>query len=340
MKSVALVGTGNVGRQVYAQLQVQPTVNIVALCNSTKMLVCSEGQAAIGDLERDGVPADIPALLSFLAQIAASGGNPVLVDCTASLAFPDCYKACVGLGASVVAANKTIFERPWSDVSVLMGNERFAYEATCGAGLPVIATIKGLLAAGDEVKRVEGLLSGTLAYVFSEVERGVKFSEAVLNAKEKGYTEPDPRDDLSGKDVQRKLMVLARSLGLSFDIEHVSVGSLVPAHCQAIPLASFLSTELPALDPQFESMRQEADKSGAVLRFVAEISAETMTAAVGVKAVDKASMLAAAHGTDNVFHIVTKRYPRGMTIVGAGAGAEVTAMGVVTDILGLKAKVS
>jgi len=333
MKAVAIVGLGNVGGELVRQVLSQRSeVRLVACCNSRCMRLCEEGFQSEPKLAETDQPFSLDVLLAFLGRQEC----PVLVDCTASLSFPSAYANCLQCGLRVVTANKSIFERPWSEVQALVSSPHFAYEATCGAGLPIISTLKALVATGDTVERVTGLLSGTLAYVFSELESGTSFSAAVLQAKALGYTEPDPRDDLSGRDVQRKLLVLARTLGLPVEAAQVSTQSLVPADWAEASLPDFLRTGLLSMDADLERKRQSAAAELSVLRFVAALDVRTQTASVQLQAVAANSALGQAHGTDNVFHMVTQRYPKGLTISGAGAGPAVTAMGIFADILGVR----
>lgn len=333
MKSVAIVGLGNVGGELVRQVLAQNCeVKVVVCCNSRYMRLCEEGFKSEPRLDENDQCFDVEALLKFLS----SQEHPVLVDCTASTSFPSTYSRCLQCGLSVVTANKSVFERSWTEVQPLVSSPHFAYEATCGAGLPIISTLKALVATGDVVESVTGLLSGTLAYVFSELEGGCQFSAAVLQAKSLGYTEPDPRDDLSGRDVQRKLLVLARTLRLPIEADQVDTQSLVPPDWIGSSLQDFLETGLPSMDADLERKRQIAASENSVLRFVAALNAKTQTASVQVQAIEKNSALGQAHGTDNVFHIVSQRYPRGLTIAGAGAGASVTATGLFSDILGVR----
>lgn len=333
MKAVAIVGLGNVGGELARQLLSQHNgVSLVACCNSRYMRLCEEGFQSEPKLDEMDQSFSLEVLLTFLCRQECA----VLVDCTASLSFPSTYSNCLQCGVRVVTANKSIFERPWSEVQLLVRSPHFAYEATCGAGLPIISTMKALVATGDTIERVTGLLSGTLAYVFSELESGTSFSAAVLQAKALGFTEPDPRDDLSGRDVQRKLLVLARTLCLPLEAAQVLTHSLVPADWAEAPLEDFLRTGLMSMDVDLEAKRQRAAAESSVLRFVADLDVRLQTASVQLQAVAASSALGQVHGTDNVFHIVTQRYPRGLTISGAGAGPAVTAMGIFTDILGVR----
>jgi homoserine dehydrogenase len=202
-----------------------------------------------------------------------------------------------------------------------------------GAGLPIIDTYHKLIESGDRVDRIEGLLSGTLGYVLSEVGSGTPFSRAVRAAMSRGYTEPDPRDDLSGMDVGRKALILARLLGYTGELPRASVESLVPKWARALSLEEFLA-RLPELDDAWRRRVERAAAEGAVLRYVATVTPTRI--AVGLREIPESSPLAAIKGSDNQLVFTTARYKANpLVITGPGAGAEVTAAGVLNDILRL-----
>jgi aspartokinase/homoserine dehydrogenase 1 len=210
---------------------------------------------------------------------------------------------------------------------------RILHEATVGAGLPIIDTYHKLVESGDRVDRIEGLLSGTLGYVLSEVSEGIPFSRAVRSAMKRGYTEPDPRDDLSGMDVARKALILARLLGYRGELRQRGVQPLVPKWARALSLGDFLE-RLEELDPPWKRRVAAATEQGSVLRYVARVTRTRL--AVGVQAVPATSPLAAIKGSDNQLVFITARYKANpLVITGPGAGAEVTAAGVLNDILRL-----
>jgi aspartokinase/homoserine dehydrogenase 1 len=202
-----------------------------------------------------------------------------------------------------------------------------------GAGLPIIDTYHKLVESGDTVTRIEGLLSGTLGYVLSEVSAGTPFSRAVRSAMAKGYTEPDPRDDLSGMDVARKALILARLLGYTGELHRRAVESLVPRWARTISREAFLK-RLEELDSPWQERVRAAAQNDAVLRYVASVSADEVR--VGVQTVPISSPFAAIKGSDNQLVFTTTRYKENpLVITGPGAGAEVTAAGVLNDILRL-----
>lgn len=283
----------------------------------------------------DGRAAGAVEAVTHIASYALS--RPVLVDLTADDTAPALQEALTH-GMDLVLANKRPLadRRPVSDAlwqTARARGRRILHEATVGAGLPIIDTYHKLVESGDRVLRIEGLLSGTLGYVLSEVAAGAAFSEAVRSAMAKGYTEPDPRDDLSGMDVARKALILARLMGYPGELRRNAVESLVPLWARSLPLQEFLD-RLKELDAGWKRRVDKASEDGAVLRYVAVVSAAKFT--VGVRSVPADSPFAAMRGSDNQLVFTTARYrDNPLVITGPGAGAEVTAAGVLNDILRL-----
>jgi aspartokinase/homoserine dehydrogenase 1 len=238
----------------------------------------------------------------------------------------------------LVLANKRPLadERSVSDLlwqTARARGRRILHEATVGAGLPIIDTYHKLVESGDQVERIEGLLSGTLGFVLDEVSAGTPFSQAVRRAMDLGYTEPDPREDLSGMDVARKALILARLLGYPGELSPTSVESLVPPWAHSLTREEFLQ-RLKELDQPWSLRVGEARQSGAVLRYIAQVTPSKV--AVGVRAVQERSPFARVKGSDNQLVFTTTRYKTNpLVITGPGAGAEVTAAGVLNDILRL-----
>jgi aspartokinase/homoserine dehydrogenase 1 len=263
--------------------------------------------------------------------------SPVLVDLTADETAPIIRQA-LHAGMDVVLANK----RPLSGsrqthaellAAAAEAGQRILFEATVGAGLPILDTYKKLAESGDRVLKIEGCVSGTLGFLLTEIGRGRSFSESLGRAMEKGYTEPDPRDDLSGADVGRKALILGRLLGFEGEPADVEVESLVPQAYRDLSLAAFLG-RLKELDHGWEQRAAAARAKGATLRYVVSVTKSRI--AVGLKAVDGTSPFASLKGTDNQIAFTTARYRQNPLIVtGPGAGRDVTAAGVLNDILGL-----
>jgi bifunctional aspartokinase / homoserine dehydrogenase 1 len=288
----------------------------------------------LADLPK-GQPATTLEAVSHIAAYALT--RPVLVDLTAD-DTAEVLEQALTHGMDLVLANK----RPLADRQEVSNTlwqtarargRRILHEATVGAGLPIIDTYHKLVESGDRVNRIEGLLSGTLGYVLSQVSDGVPFSKAVRTAMAKGYTEPDPRDDLSGMDVARKALILARLLGYRGELSQSGVESLVPDWGRTLSRESFLD-RLPELDSHWKNRVDAAAVENSVLRYVASATVEEV--AVGVQAVPVTSALASIKGSDNQLVFTTERYNTNpLVITGPGAGAEVTAAGVLNDILRL-----
>jgi homoserine dehydrogenase len=282
-----------------------------------------------------GRPGTAEEAIAHIAGYALT--RPVVVDLTAD-DTGDALEAALTHGMDLVLANKrplagrrAASESLWQTARAR--GRRILHEATVGAGLPIIDTYHKLTESGDRVERIEGLLSGTLGYVLSEVGDGVPFSRAVRSAMRLGYTEPDPRDDLSGMDVGRKALILARLLGYRGELSRQAVESLVPKWARALPPAQFLA-RLGELDPSWKRRVDAARAQGNVLRYVATVTPGKI--AVGLKAVPAGSPLASIKGSDNQLVFTTARYKANPLVIrGPGAGAEVTAAGVLNDILRL-----
>ncbi|MDF3043755.1 MAG: akhSDH1 [Thermomicrobiales bacterium] len=210
------------------------------------------------------------------------------------------------------------------------------YEATCGAGLPVISTLRSLLDSGDEPIEIVGALSGTLGAIFTDLGNQASFSQAVRSAKAKGFTEPDPRDDLSGLDVARKALILARTIGRQVNLDEIAIENLVPEALGTVGVPEFMD-RVGELDAEWARRAEAARAAGATLKYVATVPAEGAIA-VGVREVPADSLLGALQGPENVVVIRTARYDANpLTIVGPGAGAAVTAAGMTSDMLALGA---
>ena len=355
---VIVLGFGLIGRELALQLAQRRTpdggrltapVRVVAVIDRSgyvfdprgltpkKLTALAEAKAAGTPLasQPDGVRATDEAALRAIATHALE--RPIVVDVTASETSPT-LEVAIAAGMDLVLANKrplVTTGRNGKGLAKLAAarGRRMLHEATVGAGLPVIDTINKLVASGDRILQIEGCPSGTLGFLFSEMSRGTKFSDALRSAMAKGYTEPDPRDDLSGMDVARKALILGRLLGYSGDLSAIKVESLVPVPLRKLPLADFLA-RASEVDADWATRVSDAQHRGEVLRYRIIVTSKTVR--VGVVAVDSSSPLGSLGGTDNLFAFTTTRYKTNpLVITGPGAGAGVTAAGVFTDVLTL-----
>jgi aspartokinase/homoserine dehydrogenase 1 len=265
--------------------------------------------------------------------------NAALVDCTVGPTIVDAYPAFIKANLHIVTPNKWANALPWRRYSALMAEldrrkRHFLFEANVGAGLPVVSTLRDLIASGDEIVRIEGILSGTLSYLFNTFDGSVPFSALVRDAHGMAFTEPDPREDLSGQDVARKLLILGRQIGLQMDLDEVRVDSLVPRALAGGAFTPKFFTAYQRTDAEIAARVRRAAARGAVLRYVGTLAGGKARA--GLKEFPRTHPVASAKGSDNLIAFTTKRYARTPLVVqGPGAGADVTAMGVFSDILKL-----
>lgn len=269
-------------------------------------------------------------------------GPVIVMDAAAGEETAPLDARALASGAGVVLSNKAPLALPLANPLAAQlwaacgprGHVR--YEATCGAGLPIISTLRGLLDSGDQIIEITGALSGTLGAIFTDLGNGADFSSAVRAAKEHGFTEPDPRDDLSGLDVARKALILARTIGRRVDLAEIAVENLVPEPLRAMTIPEFLD-RLEELDAAWMRRAEAARTNSATLKYVATVPADGPIA-VGVREVPLSSLLGALQGPENVIVMRTARYNANpLTIVGPGAGPAVTAAGMTGDMLALAA---
>ncbi|KAL4916284.1 homoserine dehydrogenase-domain-containing protein [Aspergillus aurantiobrunneus] len=356
---LGVIGVGGVGTAFLHQLARLPNApKLVLLARSSQTLLsptpsyspaipAAEWKTAIEtpSLTRSGAltPDEIAAYL------ASAPGRSILVDNTSDPSIAGSYPIFLRSGISVVTPNKKGFSSDlglWKEIfaAATEGKALVYHESTVGAGLPVISTLKDLVATGDEVTRIEGVFSGTLSFLFNTFapasgSSGANWSEVVSQAKELGYTEPDPRDDLNGMDVARKLTILARIAGLDVQApDAFPIESLIPAKLAGLPssadgIKEFM-TRLPEFDGQLAAVKEGAEKAGKVVRYVGSVDVGKKEVRVGLQQFDKDSAIAGLKGSDNIISFFTRRYGSNPLIVqGAGAGGDVTAMGVSADLL-------
>ncbi len=282
----------------------------------------------------EGVPTNWDAIPDKL--INNSKGNLVFVDATGSEIVARQYGHLLDNGVHIATPSKRAnsFGQDYFDRLIKAsksGRAQYRYETAVGAGLPVISTIKTLLNSGDEITKITGVASGTMTYLFTQLQNGVSFSDAVKKAKEGGYSEPDPRDDLSGEDVARKFLILARTSGYKFERNQIRVDTLVPEKLISLSTVDFIN-QLPEYDGHWKSRNAQAMVNNRKLRYVGTFTPDGIS--VGIEEVKGDSPLGGLQGTDNLIQIYTKRYNSSPIIVqGPGAGREVTAAGVLGDII-------
>jgi bifunctional aspartokinase / homoserine dehydrogenase 1 len=349
--SIGVIGPGAVGRVLLDQLasqserlrqQAKLDLRVRGLLSSQRMLLGDPG-ITLADwstqFQECAKPAD---LAQFLEHVRVDYlPHTVLVDCTASAAVAARYADWLGAGIHIVTPNKKANSGDFPAYQRLrharrQGGTHYLYEATVGAGLPVVQTLRDLRETGDDITSIEGIFSGTLAYLFNVYDGRTSFSSIVHDARARGFTEPDPRDDLSGTDVARKLIILAREMGLALELQDVQVESLVPPELVAGSIEEFMA-HLPRYDAAMLARFERARERNTVLRYTGKITAAG-EATVGLQELQRSHPFANIALTDNVVRFATRRYCENPLIVqGPGAGPEVTAGGVFADILRLAA---
>ncbi len=341
------IGTGLISKALLEQIKDQlPRLqknmkmefSLTGITNSRKMLIDEEGielNAWQEKLDKEGKKAD---LKSFIVKIIKLNlPNSIVIDCTASEAPISHYSKLLSNSISIVTPNKIANSGALKDYKqynrlAKKHGVKFLYETNVGAGLPVITTLNDLLRSGDEIVKMEAVLSGSLSFIFSSFTKKKNFSDVVKEAGELGFTEPDPREDLSGKDVARKVLILAREMGLNLEPSDVQVENILPKPLiKAKSVAAFFK-ELPKHDKHFAKLRDDSLKQKKVLRMLATI--ENGETSVSLKAVDQSDPFYHLSGSDNMIVFKTKRYSNTPLVVkGPGAGAEVTAAGVFAEII-------
>jgi aspartokinase/homoserine dehydrogenase 1 len=348
--SIGVIGPGTVGRvllaQIHSQLQRLRALNVdlrVRGIATSKRMLLDEHSIDLDSWQEKLATTGEPLDIARFAQHVQADYIPhaVVIDCTASVAIAAHYRDWLGRGIHVVTPNKKANSGPLQAYQGLQEARRasgthYLYEATVGAGLPVIQSLRDLRETGDDITSIEGIFSGTLAYLFNIFDGSTPFSAIVRAARQKGYTEPDPRDDLSGVDVARKLTILGREMGLTLELGDVRIEGLVPMALQDSSVDEFMA-RLPEFDGEMAAKFAAASAAGEVLRYVGRVEAGG-AATVGLVRLPRTHAFAHIALTDNIVRFATRRYNENPLIVqGPGAGPEVTAGGVFADLLRLAA---
>jgi aspartokinase/homoserine dehydrogenase 1 len=348
-----IIGTGLIGTTLLKQLSLQSLklrensgleLRLCGVSNSRQMRLLSKNIPEHGS---ENIPFDSPlkqdtqtASLSEFVNDCLNSNLPhsIFVDCTASDELPSFYPRLLESSIAVVTPNKRGFSGPLEFYSMLRSsaNSRrssLLHETCVGAALPILGTLSDLVRSGDTVMSIEAVLSGTLSFIFNSLADGAKFSQAVLEARNRGYTEPDPRDDLSGIDVARKVLILARDAGVPLELDQIRIDPILPKEAMQWSQAEFFDN-LPSLDPHFAEQLKTANQHKERLFFSASIDVENKSATIGIKSLGPTHPFQALTGADNIVAFTTARYRSNPLVVkGPGAGAEVTAAGVFADII-------
>ncbi|MFD3001027.1 bifunctional aspartate kinase/homoserine dehydrogenase I [Pontibacter toksunensis] len=344
---VFCLGTGNISTTLIRQLQEHHNylqqhngiqVKLIGISNSRRMVFDTDGiplDKWQQVLETAGEPADLQEFVSRMQLINLP--NCVLADNTASPAPIGFYEEVFRSNISIVTCNKIGNSSDYQQYknfkdTALQHGVDFYYETNVGAGLPIVRTLKDLMMSGDRVLRIEAILSGTISFIFNNFKGNASFHDVVKLAQEKGYTEPDPRDDLSGLDFMRKMLILARDAGNPLEAADVQIENILPPSClQAASVAEFYA-ELKAAEAYFVQLKEKAESSGKVLRYIGSL--EDGQVKISLQMVDESHPFFTLSGSDNIISFTTDRYKeRPMVVKGPGAGAEVTAAGVFADIV-------
>ena len=347
-----IVGVGLVGKTLLQQIKKQAQnllknhqldIKLVGIANSKKMFFDQEGihenywnkKITEKKITKNEEPMDLDAFCKKMFSLNLP--NSIFVDNTANSKVANGYEKILKNNISIVTPNKIASSSSYKQYEkihriVQQKGATFLYETNVGAGLPVISTLQNLIHSGDVILKIEGILSGSLSYIFNTYGEDKTFKDVVLSAKEKGYTEPDPRDDLSGKDVSRKLLILAREIGLSCEMKDIKINPLLPPKCLKAKSVDDFFLELEKNEAFFRKKLQDAMKANKKLAFIASLNNKKLT--VGLEMLPTSHPFYSLEGSDNIIAFTTSRYKTNPLVVrGPGAGAEVTASGVFSDII-------
>jgi aspartokinase/homoserine dehydrogenase 1 len=345
---VWLVGTGNIGAVLLEQMAQQRSnlretlgldLQLHGIANTRRMKIRSRSTRPLAfepNLDHDSLPCSLRDFVSDC--VSANLPNSIFVDCTASDDVPAYYTRLLERNIAVVTPNKRGFSSSLEFYQMLRASAEsrrspLLHETCVGAALPILGTLRDLVRSGDSVLTIDAVLSGTLGFMFNSMRTGTPFSEALREAMERGYTEPDPRDDLSGLDVARKVLILARDAGLPLELSNVALPSLLPEELKHGSLQDFLRN-VSSIDSHFQQLSSAATADNKRLFFGARIDCEKQSATIGLQTVGLDHPFCSLSGADNIVAFTTTRYRTNpLVIKGPGAGAEVTAAGVFADLI-------
>jgi aspartokinase/homoserine dehydrogenase 1 len=345
------LGTGNIGQTLFKQLNAHSSylqehngiqVKIAGISNTRKMIFNTDGISLDNWQEELNASHETADLQEFVARMKSMNlPNCVFIDNTASPKPVEVYEQVFKSNISVITCNKIGNSASYKQYktfhdTALQHGVDFFYETNVGAGLPIIRTLKDLMNSGDRIAKIEAILSGTISFIFNNFKGDANFHDVVKEAQEKGYTEPDPRDDLSGKDFMRKMLILARDAGYAMEEADVQIESVLPAACLAAKTVEDFYAALKSEDAHFTNLKQQAEKDNKVLRYIGKL--ENGKAEITLQMVDESHPFATLSGSDNIISFITDRYKeRPLVVKGPGAGAEVTAAGVFADLINVGA---
>lgn len=343
---VLLTGCGNIGTALLNQIRQQKemlrqqhiTIRVVGIANSRQMLLDAAG-IDLGSwretLQQKGVKCDLNAMFAWVEEQQLF--NPVFIDCTSNQAVADSYLDAMNSGLHVITPNKKANTRDYAYYRelrevALRQRRQFLYETNVGAGLPVLDNLKKLICAGDRLLRFQGILSGSLSFIFGKLDEGMTLSEATRIAREKCFTEPDPRDDLCGMDVARKVLIIAREVGFPYELGDIKVESVLPATFDSAGSVDEFMKRLPEADEEIRQRVAEARRENRVLRYVGEIDGSECR--VKIAAISADDPLYSVKNGENALAFYSRYYqPIPFVLRGYGAGNEVTAAGAFADLL-------
>jgi aspartokinase/homoserine dehydrogenase 1 len=349
--NVFCLGTGQIGTTLFQQLHSHQDflqenndihVRVIGISNTRKMFIKPEGidlESWQEELVGKGTAADLPQFIEHM--ISLNLPDCVLVDNTASAEPVGFYEKVLNASISVVTCNKVGNSGSYAQYrgfkdAARKHNVDFFYETNVGAGLPIVKTLKDLMMSGDRVRKIEAILSGTISFIFNNFKGDADFHDIVKLAQEKGYTEPDPRDDLNGTDFMRKMLILSRDAGHAMEPEDIELENMLPAACMEAESVADFYEQLKASADYFNGLKAKAESSGKVLRYIGKL--ENGKVNISLQMVDDTHPFYMLSGSDNIISFNTDRYiDRPMVVKGPGAGAEVTAAGVFADLVNVGA---